>query len=113
MPRTRVLLKPVFTRWFGLWPLVAGRRALAPELRFRRTSITARAIQAGVGVLPFADASFDFGVVVNVLEQLPEPVTALAELRRVLRIGSPSRLSDCTANSTYASAGIAGKESNP
>ena len=59
----------------------------AADTRFRRAGILAHAIQAGIGALPFADASFDLVIAAHVLEHLPEPVAALAEMRRVLRPG--------------------------
>lgn len=43
--------------------------------------------QADIRALPFADASFDHAFVCFVLEHLPDPETALTELRRVLRPG--------------------------
>jgi SAM-dependent methyltransferase len=42
---------------------------------------------ADIQALPFADASFDHAFVCFVLEHLPRPEAALAELRRVLRPG--------------------------
>lgn len=59
----------------------------AADARLRRAEITARIVQAGVGALPFFDASFDLVIAAHVLEHLPEPVAALAEIRRVLRPG--------------------------
>lgn len=59
----------------------------AARRRFRHAGIAGRVIQADVSVLPFADASFDIVLAAHVLEHLPEPVTALAEMRRVLRPG--------------------------
>ncbi|TGD93176.1 methyltransferase domain-containing protein [Methylobacterium nonmethylotrophicum] len=43
--------------------------------------------QGDLRALPFADATFDHAFVCFVLEHLPEPAAALAELRRVLRPG--------------------------
>lgn len=59
----------------------------AAETRFRQHGIAARVIQAGVGALPLADASFDLVIAAHVIEHLPEPIAALAEMRRVLRPG--------------------------
>ncbi|MEL7448439.1 MAG: class I SAM-dependent methyltransferase [Pseudomonadota bacterium] len=55
--------------------------------RFRTAGIAARVLQASVTALPFADASFDMVIAAHVLEHLPEPVAALAEMRRVLKPG--------------------------
>lgn len=44
-------------------------------------------LRADVGRLPFADGAFDHAFVCFVLEHLPHPARALAELRRVLRPG--------------------------
>jgi SAM-dependent methyltransferase len=43
--------------------------------------------QADLHALPFPDATFDHAFVCFVLEHLPEPAAALAELRRVVRPG--------------------------
>ena len=43
--------------------------------------------QADLRALPFADASFDHAFICFVLEHLPDPGAALAELRRVVRPG--------------------------
>jgi SAM-dependent methyltransferase len=63
-------------------PLAEGRARIAaaglPLPAFR---------QADLRALPFADAAFDHAFVCFVLEHLPEPAAALAELRRVVRPG--------------------------
>lgn len=55
--------------------------------RFQTAGVSARVLQARLPVLPFADDSFDLVIAAHVLEHLPEPVAALAEMRRVLRPG--------------------------
>jgi len=59
----------------------------AADTRFRRAGIPAYVTQSGIGALPFDDASFDLVIAAHVLEHLPEPGAALAEMRRVLRPG--------------------------
>ncbi len=100
MPRTKLPFKPVFTLWYGSWQVRVERRPLM------------RVLKAAVGALPFADASFDLVIVAQVLEYLPGPFAALAEMRHLLRPGRLIRVTSSTATVPNASAGIAGKEFN-
>ncbi|MEO0614645.1 MAG: class I SAM-dependent methyltransferase [Pseudomonadota bacterium] len=79
----RVWRRPIDLHAVDISPAMVA----AADVRFRQAGIAARVIQAGIGALPFADASFDLVIAAHVLEHLPEPVTALAEMRRVLRPG--------------------------
>ncbi|HEY7063031.1 MAG TPA: class I SAM-dependent methyltransferase [Chloroflexota bacterium] len=62
---------------------------LSPEaLRQARTVVPqADLLRGSADHLPFRDASFDAVLARHVLEHLPEPAAAIAELRRVLRPG--------------------------
>jgi SAM-dependent methyltransferase len=62
---------------------------LSPEaLRQARAVVpSAWLMQGSADRLPFADASFDAVLARHVLEHLPAPASAIAELRRVLRAG--------------------------
>ncbi|MEM9301481.1 MAG: class I SAM-dependent methyltransferase [Pseudomonadota bacterium] len=55
--------------------------------RFRAAGMPARVIKAQIDRLPFADASFHMVLAAHVLEHQPDPVAALAEMRRVLKPG--------------------------
>ena len=61
--------------------------------------------------LAMLDASVDLAIVAQVNQYLPEPVAALADLRRVLR--GRFRLTNLIAIGHNANAGVAGKELNP
>ncbi|MEM7763046.1 MAG: class I SAM-dependent methyltransferase [Pseudomonadota bacterium] len=57
-----------------------------------KTHLSSRGIdadvrQASIEQLPFEDQSFDIVIAAHVLEHLPDPATAFAEMRRVLRPG--------------------------
>ncbi len=56
--------------------------------------------QADIANLPFPDASFDHAFLCFVLEHLPRPLTALSELRRVLRPGGSLTVIDGDHGST-------------
>jgi SAM-dependent methyltransferase len=45
-------------------------------------------LQGDVARLPFADGTFDGAVMFELLEHVPDPATAVAEVRRVLRPGA-------------------------
>ncbi len=63
------------------------------------TNVTFR--QADIFNLPYADGSFDHVFLCFVLEHLREPVTALAELRRVLKTGGSVTVIEGDHGSTY------------
>jgi SAM-dependent methyltransferase len=64
---------------------VLGAMVEAGELSV--DTVQAGGVQANALQLPFADASFDRIVASEVLEHIPDDVTAIAELARVLRPG--------------------------
>jgi SAM-dependent methyltransferase len=67
---------------------VVGIDASAAELERARGRVPAGTfVQADAEALPFEDASFDAALAHALLEHLPDPAAALAELRRVLRPG--------------------------
>jgi len=69
---------------------VIGIDASREVIATARTGVNAPAVtflSASVYELPFPDATFDVGYGHQVLQHLAEPVTALRELRRVLRPG--------------------------
>lgn len=70
------------SRYVGLdlsFPIVCDARSRHPTHPW---------VQGTVERLPFADGAFDVVVLRHVLEHLPSPDTALAELARVARIGA-------------------------
>jgi ubiquinone/menaquinone biosynthesis C-methylase UbiE len=61
--------------------------SLAVELARKRCGSDVDLREASITALPFADASFDAVVSADVVCQVEDPATALAEFRRVLRPG--------------------------
>ena len=64
-----------------------SRPALARAVRAGGASGATTHLACSVTALPFADASFDVVSAQEVLEHLPQPVRALAEMARVVRPG--------------------------
>lgn len=60
---------------------------VAADAEMRRTGISARLEQADILSIPHADRSFDIVMAAHVLEHLPDPRLALAEMVRVLKPG--------------------------
>lgn len=107
MPRTELPLR-LWRRLVALTVFdISPAMVAAADARFRRAGITARVIRAGVGALPFADASFDLVIAAHVFEHLPEPVAALGEMRRVLRLGG--WVVTCMARQSWLGAKIQAK----
>ena len=69
--------------------LVEPDRRMLRRLRARAGAMRpdADVVEASADCLPFPDESFDTAVVTFVLCTVPDPATALAEIRRVLRPG--------------------------
>jgi len=106
MPRTEVPFVPDLTHWFGSLQARVERRPLVlAQVGRRLVALTAVNIP-----LAMVAANFDLVIVTNALEQLPEPVAMLADIRHVLR--GRFRLTALIAIGHNASAGIAGKELN-
>lgn len=66
---------------------ISPRMVATARRRFAAAGIAARVVEASVMALPFANDSFDVVTAAHVVEHLPDPVAALAEMRRVLRPG--------------------------
>lgn len=90
MPRAKTPRIPVFARWFGSWQV--------------------RVIKAVLGALPLVDVSFDLAVAAHALEQLPEPLAVLAEMRRALAARGLLRRTRLRAIGHNNRAGTAGQE---
>lgn len=77
--------------------------AAAQALAERRGIANARFESASIYALPFPDASFDVVTAFGILFHLRDPLTALRELRRVLRPGGMVAVVDIDADATFAS----------
>ncbi|MEM7612323.1 MAG: class I SAM-dependent methyltransferase [Pseudomonadota bacterium] len=66
---------------------ISSAMADTSAMRFRSAGIPADVRVASVSRLPFDDNQFDLVIAAHVLEHLPNPIEALAEMRRVLRPG--------------------------
>lgn len=64
-----------------------------PELAARWDDVTGSGVFGDAAVLPFPDDTFDLVLAIEVLEHLPRPEAALAELARVARPGATAVLS--------------------
>jgi ubiquinone/menaquinone biosynthesis C-methylase UbiE len=81
--------------------MLARARLRAPGLAF-----PVELYQAGAERMPFPDARFDTAVVTFTLCTIPDPVAALAELRRVLRPGGRLLFVEHTRSSQPVLAGV-------
>ncbi|MFK7954707.1 MAG: class I SAM-dependent methyltransferase [Lysobacterales bacterium] len=80
---SRVWRRPVEITGIDISPAMVN----AAQRRFHKAGLQARTAEAKVAELPFAAESFDLVIAAHVLEHLPEPAVALAEMQRVLRPG--------------------------
>lgn len=75
------------TRLEGLGYDVTSTDASAAAVSFLREQVMGEVLEADLGELPFADATFDGAVLGEVLEHVEDDRGALAELARVVRPG--------------------------
>jgi ubiquinone/menaquinone biosynthesis C-methylase UbiE len=76
------------------------------RVRARTLSFPVELHQAGAESMPFPDAHFDTAVVTFTLCTIPDPIAALAELRRVLRPGGRLLFVEHTRSPQPALAGL-------
>jgi len=72
--------------------------------QLRLEGLPGTAVVANAESLPFADASFDLVWSWGVIHHTPDPVRAVAEIRRVLRPGGEARVMLYSARSVFAAA---------
>ena len=85
--------------------LVRGHRAIGGDLStemVRRASEVGPAARLSALALPFRDASFDGLVCTNSFHHYPDPVIALLQMRRVLRLGGRLVLVDPSGDDPFA-----------
>ena len=80
---------PTVERLLAVEPDATARRAAAE--RARTAAVPIELVDGFADALPVEDDSFDTAVLMGVLCSVPDPVTALAELRRVLVPGGELR----------------------
>ncbi|MEL7311305.1 MAG: class I SAM-dependent methyltransferase [Pseudomonadota bacterium] len=78
-----VLNKPMALSAVDISPSMVQRC----QERFATSGLTADVRVASVAQLPYSDHQFDLVIAAHVLEHLPNPIEALAEIRRVLKPG--------------------------
>lgn len=66
---------------------ISGAMLAEASMRLAERGFDARLHRADARSLPFDSASFDLVIAAHVFEHLPDPVTAFAEIERVLRPG--------------------------